>query len=66
MRSESLDVEWARACAREAQLGDHLETWSLLFFGASAAVLLAGCAFHVERFIAHWDSFEDFVRAMLR
>ena len=65
-RGESANLRWARACAREAQLGNQLETWSLLFFGASALALMAGCAFHLERFVAHWSSFEDFVHAMLR
>ncbi|MCC6232037.1 MAG: hypothetical protein IT580_05305 [Verrucomicrobiales bacterium] len=62
---ESLNLQLARACTREAQLGDQLETWSLLFFGASALALLTGCAFQLEQFVAHWDSFEHFVHAML-
>jgi hypothetical protein len=61
--SPTLDL--ARACAREASAGETLETASLLFFGACAATMLVGCGFHLERFLAHWDSFQNFVRTAL-
>lgn len=65
VESTSPTLDLARACAREASAGETAETASLLFFGACAATLLVGCGFHIERFLAHWDSFQNFVRTML-
>lgn len=58
-------IHIARACAREATTGNYVDTSCLLFLGGCALTLLAACGLHVERFVAHWDSFESFVRAVM-
>jgi hypothetical protein len=49
----------------DASLTDPSETSTLLFLGGCALALLAGCGLRVERFVAYWDSFENFVRAVM-
>ncbi|MBL9136711.1 MAG: hypothetical protein JNK85_12615 [Verrucomicrobiales bacterium] len=65
VETSSPTLDLARACAREASAGETVETASLLFFGACAATLMVGCGFQIERFLAQWDSFQNFVRAIL-
>lgn len=55
----------AAACASEVRAGERTETTALLFLAGCAFVVVAGCAFHLERCLAQWSNFESFVRAAL-
>lgn len=55
----------AAACASEVRAGERSETTALLFLAGCAFAVVAGCAFHLERCLAQWSSFESFVRAAL-
>jgi hypothetical protein len=41
------------------------ETGTILFLGGCVLALLVGCGLRVEGFVAYWDSFENFVRAVV-
>jgi hypothetical protein len=58
-------LELARACAAEASVGAQKDSQGLLFLAGCALSVAAGCAFHMEKFVAHWDTFESFVRALI-
>ena len=63
--SSSPSLALAAACAHEVRAGERTETTALLFLAGCAFAVLAGCAFHLERCLANWSSFESFVRAAL-
>jgi hypothetical protein len=63
--ARSPSVELAGVCAREVAVAERQEGFAMLFVAACALSLLAGAALYIERSIAHWDSFESFVRAVL-
>lgn len=58
-------LELARACATEASIRAQLDSHGLLFLAACTLSVATGCAFHMEKFAAHWDNFESFVRALI-
>jgi len=58
-------MELVHACAEARQKAARFESSTLVFLGACALALVGGCAFHLERFVAHWDSFQAFVNTML-
>lgn len=58
-------LELVQACAAASVAGQRLESTTMVFLGACAVALLGGCAFHLERFVAHFDSFQTLVQAML-
>jgi len=58
-------LELAKACATEASIRAQLDSHGLLFLAGCALSVAAGCAFHMEKFAAHWDTFESFVRALV-
>jgi hypothetical protein len=55
------------AAHREDQTGGSgsWESHGLLFAAGCALAFVAACAVRVERFVAHWNTFEDFVRALV-
>lgn len=55
----------AAECAREVAASHRVEATTLLFLAGCAAAVLVGCGLQIERCVAHWESFETFVRAML-
>ena len=58
-------LDLARACAREVAAGERRDGVGMLFVTGCALAVLAGAAIYIERSLAHWDSFESFVRAVL-
>lgn len=58
-------TDLTRQLSRETAATDRAETSMMLFLSGCAVAFVAGCAVHVERFVAGWDSFETFVRALL-
>lgn len=65
MTPEGGTLELSRACTRVSAITGQWESYSILFLGACALAVVTGCLFHMERFVAHWDSFESFVRALV-
>ena len=61
----SATLDLARRAATESARGNRIDLVTLLFLGASAFAVIAGCAVHLERFVSGWGSFENFVRALL-
>jgi hypothetical protein len=53
------------APSREFDTYAHWESNTLLFLGGCAGSVVAGCLFHIERVVAHWDSLETFVRTLV-